>query len=70
MSMRTNYEFRRSLVRSMQVADSKPTMRSMVANCILGELDDVMVRAWSHVQDAGMPAGEFAKIKRLIKKRL
>lgn len=70
MSMRTNYEFRRALGRNVQISKTKAMLRSGVANCILGELDDVMTRAYSHVSDMGIPSTEFAKIKRLVKKRL
>jgi hypothetical protein len=70
MSMRTNYEFRRALGRNIEIANTEEMMNSGVANCILGELDDVMRRAWSHVQDIGLTSNQFKRIKSLVKKRL
>ena len=69
MSMRTNYEFRRALARNI-TKDTIEESNSGIANVILGELDDVLVRAWSHVSDMGVSVSEFKKIKSIVKKRL
>jgi hypothetical protein len=69
MSMRTNYDLRRALGRSVQVF-SKRERISYIANVILGDLDDVLIRSASHLSDMGLTATEFAKVKRAIKKRL
>jgi hypothetical protein len=68
--MRTNYEFRRALARVITTQDTIKESNSRIANVILGELDDVLVRAWSHVSDMGVSVSEFKNIKSLVKKRL
>lgn len=70
MSMRTNYEFRRALARAVQNARTEKELSSNVANVMLGEIDDILVRAWSHLGDMGLVASQFKRIRSAVKKRI
>jgi len=70
MSMRTNYEFRRALGRAVQNARTEKELSSNVANVMLGEIDDILVGAWSHLGDMGLVASQFKRIRSAVKRRI
>lgn len=70
MSMRTNYEFKKALARAVQNARTEKELSSMVANVILGDIDDVTRRAWSHLSDMGLVDSQFKRIRSAVKKRV
>ena len=70
MSMRTNYEFRRALARAVQRARTEKELSNMIANVILGDIDDILIRAWSHLGDMGLIDSQFKMIRSVVKKRI
>jgi len=70
MSMRTNYEFRRALARAVQNSNTEKELSIKIANVMLGEIDDILVRAWSHLGDMGLVASQFKRIRSAVRKRI
>lgn len=70
MKIMTDKQFKSALARVLQGTNTRIQRDSYIANTMLGEIDRVITNTWSHLGDMGINPKEFARIKRLVKKRL
>jgi len=68
--IRTSRELKEALVRVRMDSDNWTEVYRRSANVILGDIDAVMINAWSAMSDMGYTKADYNKIKSLVKKRL
>lgn len=67
---KTEREMKAWFARAEQKASTKSGLLQLMSYAILADIDAVMINAWSAMSDMGYTKADYAKIKRLVKKRL
>lgn len=70
MKIRAERELKAAFMVAMNRSHTKKDLETFSANVILGDLDAVMINAWSAMSDMGYSKVQYDKIKRIVKKRL
>ena len=70
MRIRTDSQFKDALLIALSRSENRTEAYRRISYVILGDIDSVLVNAWSHLGDMGLTKAEITKIRSLVKKRL
>ena len=69
MKIRSGNQLKAAFKIALNRSRTKKDVATFSANVILGDLDAIMINAWSAMSDMGYSKAQYDKIKKIVKRR-